>query len=392
MSVYWLEMLNFALRWLHLIAGIAWIGSSFYFMWLDYSLDRKPELDKKGIAGELWAVHGGGFYHKRKYTLAPEQMPDNLHWFKWEAYTTWMSGFALFVLLYWLQWQIYLVDDFQQYSGWVVVGLSALGLVGSWLVYDALCRLLLKANPWLLASLLLVILSASAYAYSLIYSGRGVFMQIGAMVGSIMAANVLLVIIPNQRKAVAAMLRSETPDSKYGKIGKLRSTHNNYLTLPVLFIMISNHFPALTGHQYNWLILLAISASAALIRHHFNLKNQRRPQPWLLPLGLVLVVVILVLAQPPAIQPATSSAQPISDSQALAIVELRCASCHSHFPSQPGFSVAPKGLVLDDVAKLRLHSAAIIAQSVNSQIMPPGNLTQMTEQERQQLAVWLSSN
>ena len=388
MSGYWLEMLNFGLRWLHLIAGIAWIGSSFYFMWLDYSLERKPGL-VKGIAGELWAVHGGGFYHKRKFMSAPEEMPEKLHWFKWEAYTTWLSGFALFVLLYWWQWQVYLVDDYQQSSALEAIGLSAAGLLGGWLIYDLLCRFLFRGNSWLLAVILLILLSVGAYGYSEIYSGRGTYIQIGAIIGTIMAGNVLMVIIPNQRKTVAAMLRGEQPDSKYGQMGKMRSTHNNYLTLPVLFIMISNHFPALTGHSYNWLILLALSASAALIRHHFNLKNQRKPQHWLLPLGITLVVVVMVLAQPkPVVVEAGAIA--VSDQQALVIAQQRCASCHSKQPTQPGFVSPPSGLLLDNLSSLRLHKNAIQAQAINSEIMPPGNLTGMTTDERDQLAVWLT--
>ncbi len=387
--------LNLALRWLHLIAGIAWIGSSFYFIWLDNALKppTDPEDRAAGVGGEVWAVHGGGFYHKRKYTVAPARLPAELHWFKWEAYVTWLSGFALLVLIYYLNPEAWLIDRARlDLSAWQAVALGLAVLASGWLVYDGLCRSPLGRDNRAFAVVWFVVLVAVAWALTRVFSDRGAFIHVGALLGTAMAANVFRVIIPNQKKAVAAMLAGQAPDPELGRRAKQRSLHNNYMTLPVLLIMIAGHYPMLFGHAWNWLLLAGLGAAAWPIRHFFNLKHTGRIRYRYLALGAAGFAAVAVLAAPRApvpIRGSDGSVAAVNLGEIRRIVHERCASCHSDTPSQPGFAVAPQGVMYDKLAEIVANAPRIKAQAVDSRAMPPGNLTGMTEHERLALGAWI---
>jgi uncharacterized membrane protein len=390
MEAYAVEWLELLLRWVHLITGIAWIGASFYFVWLDNSLlppARARDADE-GIGGELWAVHGGGFYHVRKFRVAPETLPAPLHWFKWEAYSTWLSGFALFVLMYWLHARTYMIDpSVADLAPLTAVAISAALLVGGWLFYDQLCRRLgFDHERWLWIAIAAFV-AVCAYGLAQVYSGRGVYYQVGAMIGTWMAANVLMVIIPSQRKLVEAKEAGVAPDPVHGLRGKQRSVHNNYFTLPVLFIMISNHYPMTFGHRHAWLVLLAILFLAGFVRHFFNLRHRGRTA-WWIPVTAAAGTLLLAIA----IAPRTATgvaAPPFADVQR--IVEARCAACHAQTPRQPGFATAPKGVLLDTPERIRAQARAIEQQAVVTRAMPIGNLTGMTDDERRALGAWIAA-
>jgi len=390
MDAYAIEWLQLLIRWIHLITGIAWIGASFYFVWLDNSLlPPKDAADAdRGVGGELWAVHGGGFYHVRKFRVAPAVLPEPLHWFKWEAYSTWLSGFALLVVMYYLQAGIYLVDPaVADLSPAAAVGLSVALLALGWLFYDQLCRRLGTDRERLLAIVMVAFVAATAWGLAHAFSGRGLFMQVGAMLGTIMAANVLFVIIPAQRRLVEATARGAVPDPVHGRQGKQRSVHNNYFTLPVLFIMISNHYPATWGASHPWLVLLAILLLAAYVRHFFNLRHRGRTV-WAIPVTAAAGALVLAIAIAP--RPPQAAAMP-SFARVQAIVGERCASCHAERPTHPGFAVAPKGVVLDTPDRIRALASRIHEQAVATKAMPIGNLTAMTDAERAELAVWIAA-
>lgn len=382
--------LNLAVRWLHVVAGIAWIGSSFYFMWLDARL--KADVDTpKGVQGDLWAVHGGGFYHKRKYLSVPPDMPDDLHWFKWEAYTTWISGFLLLTLIYYVGATVYLIDPAKvALTPWQAIAIGLGFLVGGWFVYDGLCRSPLGSRLKLFGAVWFLVLTASGWALSEIFSNRGAFIHLGAMIGTAMVANVFLVIIPNQRKIVAAMLAGETPDPALGKRGKMRSVHNNYMTLPVLFLMVSNHYPIVIDHPLNWLLVAGIGAAGWTIRHFFNRRNQGVTDPMILVYGgfIFLFVMIIALATRP--QPRAMTVEvPFADAQA--IVQKHCTTCHSATPTHRGFPTAPNGVAYDTPEELRRYAPRIYERAVASQSMPLGNETGMTQDERDRLGAWIKA-
>jgi len=387
------DWINLTLRWLHVIAGIAWIGTSFYFMWLDAGL--KPATPPEdGVKGESWQVHGGGFYNMKKYTVAPAHMPETLHWFKWEAYTTWLSGFALLVGLYYLQAEIYLIDpSVLALTRLEAVGIGIASLAAGWLIYDALCKSPVGQRPVALAVAVFALVGFAAWGYAQVFGGRGAYIHTGALIGTIMVANVAHVIIPKQRKAVAELLAGRTPDPALGAAGKQRSVHNNYLTLPVVFIMISNHYPMTYGHPYNWAILIGIGAVGALVRHWFNLKNAGQTGgAWLWPAavaGMVAVIAAATVWQPRGA--ATTAAGPVAFEEVAAVVEQRCASCHAARPTQPGFAAPPGGVMLDTHERIRDAAAGIEAQAVASHVMPPGNITGLTEEERAVLARWVAA-
>ncbi len=396
MEAYITEWLSLLLRWTHLIVGIAWIGSSFYFVWLDTNLATPatdPEDDR--VHGDLWSIHGGGFYHAQKYLAGPARLPDHLHWFKWEAYTTWLTGFALLIVTYYLKADAYLVDrSVLPMSASTAVTASLVLLLVGWLVYDMLCRSGLSDRMIaLIGSFLLIALS---FGLAQLFSGRGAYIQMGAMLGTIMAANVLMVIIPGQRKMVDAISRGEEPDPEPGKHGKQRSVHNNYITLPVLFVMLSSHYPMTFSHRYNWLILIALFAIGAVVRHYFNLRNAGRHVP-ALPIAAALAVVALAAAIAPKTVPlevqetADSNKTSITTAAILPVIAQRCANCHSANPNHPTAPIAPKGIMLETTAQIDQWAQQVHDFTVINRTMPLGNLTEMTEAERQLIARWFAA-
>nr|WP_286829033.1 urate hydroxylase PuuD [Kordiimonas sp. UBA4487] len=382
--------LNLAIRWLHFITGIAWIGSSFYFVWLDNHLE-KPKEPKKGMSGELWSVHGGGFYHKQKYAVAPEQMPENLHWFKWEAYFTWMSGFALLAVIYYLGADLFLIDRSKMaLSQAEAIGISLAFLVGGWVFYDGLCRSPIGSNNKLTGIIWFASLVAAAYALTQIFSDRAAFIHIGAIVGTAMAANVFMVIIPNQKKVVAALTAGETPDPKLGQIGKQRSLHNNYMTLPVLFLMISNHYPMTFSNPYNWVIVAAIGLVGVLVRHFFNLRHKGKTSPALVVAAVALFLAIAFFAA----EAEKAGRVEVADDQVTfekvqAVIGKHCVMCHSATPTHEFFEEAPAGAMFDTADQLVQYAPTIMEQAVKSDIMPLGNETGMTDEERALLGKWI---
>ncbi|KQV49869.1 urate hydroxylase PuuD [Massilia sp. Root335] len=389
---YVLEWMNMLVRWLHVITGIAWIGASFYFVWLDNSL-RPPvpgsDLARKGVAGELWAVHGGGFYNPQKYLVAPAELPAELHWFKWEAYATWLSGFALLLVVYWFNAQAMMVDrSVADLSTWQAIGLGAGSLVAGWVAYDLLCRSPLGRHDLAFGAVIFALLVGAAWVLTHFLSGRAAYIHVGAMIGTIMVANVAMVIIPGQRKMVEAMRAGATPDPVHGIRGKQRSVHNNYFTLPVLFIMISNHFAMTYRHPHAWAVLGTIMAAGVFIRHFFNLRHKGRVE-WIYPaIGAALLLGLAVVLAPP--RPGAPQGK-VDFAQVEAIVRLRCVSCHAAHPTQPGFASAPAGVMLDDAEGIARNAPRIYQQAVQLKAMPLANMTHMTDAERAQIGAWFEA-
>ena len=385
--------LNLTIRWIHIIAGIAWIGASFYFNWLEGNLNRQtksPELE-----GDLWAVHGGGFYHVLKLKGAPKSLPQTLHWFKWEAYLTWISGFFLLSLVYYWGADTYLIDSQKAaLSSLQASAIGVLNLLVSWMVYDLICRSKLAHKTHWLSVIILLYFVISAFILCQIFTGRGAYIHIGAAIGTIMAANVFMIIIPNQKALVSALMENRLPDNKKGERALQRSLHNNYFTLPVLFIMISNHYPMTYAHEYNWLILLCLSLIGILTRHHFNLKNRSKKNAWLLPLaGMALVALALVSkVDKSSIQGRHDSFNtPIKFSAIKSIIKKRCATCHSENPSDDIFKIAPNGLMLDSPIQIKNMVPLIKDRVINTHSMPLANKTKMTMEERNTLEQWIIS-
>jgi len=418
-----LEWLNLSVRWVHMITGVAWIGASFYFVWLENNLNRVNPKD--GLAGDLWAIHGGGIYHLEKYKLAPPTMPDNLHWFKWEAYFTWMSGVALLCVVFYSNPTLYLLAPGSSLSGPQGVLLGIGSLFAGWFIYSFLCDSALGKRPALLGFILFVLLIAAAYGFSQVFSGRGAYLHVGAVIGTIMVGNVFRIIMPAQRALVAAIAENRTPDPALPAKGLLRSRHNNYFTLPVLFIMISNHFPSTYGSHYNWLILAGIAVAAVLVRHYFNTRHNSQKYAWTLPVGALAMICLAYVtgpkpAEPIAKAPAAIEYQPLPETalggglkpaspaatepaaapapaqatidfdKVHGVIQERCAVCHSAKPTSPLFSTAPAGVMFDTPAQIQQQAARIQAQAVASQIMPLGNITQMTQQERDLIGTWIN--
>ena len=385
-----LDWANLFIRWGHMIAGIAWIGTSFYFVALDFSLRKEPHIPP-GVGGEAWEVHGGGFYHVRKYLTAPETLPKDLIWFKWEAYLTWVTGFLLLVVLYYLQADSYLIDpNVMPLTQWQAIGLSLGSLALGWVLYTALCKSPIGRNTGLLAVCLFAMLLAFAYGYTHLFSGRGAFIHIGALIGTIMAANVFMVIIPNQRKITASLLKGEKPDPRLGAIGKQRSLHNTYLTLPVLAMMVSNHFPMITDNAHAWLLAGLIILSGGLARHFLvrtEVGDAHADLAWTLPLIGGLLAVGLILTQPGKLVLFQGE---VSDAEALSIVQSRCAACHAEHPTDPTIKVAPKGVHLETLEQLKRYAAQVEVQAVQNKAMPLGNRTGMLDEERAKLGIWIA--
>ena len=392
MELVFIESASAILRWLHVIAGIAWIGSSFYFIHLDLSLRPRPGLPA-GVKGDEWQVHGGGFYHMMKYLVAPAQMPDHLTWFKWEAYTTWLSGFALLVLVYYLGADLFLIDkSVLDMTVAQAAGFAVVSVVAAWLIYEGLCRSPLGEHEVALALVGYVFLVALTYAFTHVFSGRGAFNQIGAVIGTIMVANVFIIIIPYQKKTVAAMLAGKEPDPRWGALGKQRSVHNNYLTLPVVFLMLSNHYPLLYATRYNWLIVAIVLAIGPVIRHFFNSRHEGKGSPWwtwgVAAAGLVAVAWLSGAGPRTTTVGALPTPPPFT--QVADIVLSRCSMCHAAEPVWDGIAAPPQGVLLDSPEQIRLHAKLIEIVAVRSNAMPPGNVTEMTNEERTVLASWFA--
>ena len=394
MEAYIFEVLHLILRYFHVIAGIAWIGASFYFVWLDNNLEEPPQWKKdKGIRGDLWAIHGGGFYEVAKYANGPESMPKTLHWFKWEAYTTWITGFLLLSLLYYVGADAYLLDaNKSDIDAVAAIAVSIASLVLGWFVYDGLCRTPLVKNGRAFAVVMVGLIALWSYVLDQILQDRAAYIHVGALIGTCMAGNVFFSIMPGQRYMVAEIAAGRIPDSAPGLTAKLRSTHNNYATLPIVFIMISNHFAFTFGHEYGWLVLPGLFIIGMWIRHYFNLKHQGVNKPSVFISGCAAFLVLMAAIAPWSSlnKPVASEAAVVSDERAWAIIDKNCTECHSANPRSEAFSSAPSGFILDDLAqviaaKSRVHNRAIISKD-----MPLANMTQMTQQERDDLERWLS--
>ena len=388
-----LDWLDLIVRWFHIVVGIAWIGTSFYFNWLDSRLDRN--IDDKKIDGELWSVHSGGFYHINKLKGPPTKFPKELHWFKWEAYSTWISGFVLLVLVYYLNAETIMIDKkINDINVFVAITISLSFLVSSWLIYDYLCKSYLINNTILFTILCFIIATFGAYLLSKLFGSRAAYIHVGACLGTIMAANVFRVIIPSQKDMVDAALSNKKPDLKKGLSAKNRSIHNNYMTLPVLFIMISSHFPFTYGHKYNWLILAIISLIGALVRHYFNLRNKKQYKVWILPVASIGMILLMLYVSLPKIEKNSKSNfvnTNISFEEINNIIKYRCGVCHASNPTFEGFEDPPAGLVFDTKSDILNNIDGIKSQSIDSDIMPPGNLTGMTQSERDKIAEWIKS-
>lgn len=383
------DWLNLVLRWAHMIVGIAWIGASFYFIWLDNHLH--PPLDPadaaRGIGGEVWAVHGGSFYTAKKFKVAPEKLPPELHWFMWEAYTTLITGFLLLALVYYHGAEVALIDPtVMALDKWEAIGISLCFLVAGWLFYDWLCRSAFGQDEAVLGGLVALYCGVAAWALCHVFSGRGAYLHFGAMLGVIMVLNVYFVIIPGQRELVKAKQDGRIPDPKHGLMGRQRSVHNTYFTLPVLFTMISNHYAGLYGHEWNWVLLLMISVAGALVRVWFVQRHKGNQNPLVLGAGLVMLALTAILSLP---RPTVDIGPAASFAEVQPIFQARCQPCHATRPTQEGFSAPPKGVILETQAELRARAAMIDQQVWTSRVMPPGNLTNITEDERRLIARWI---
>jgi uncharacterized membrane protein len=390
MEAYAGEWVQLLLRFAHVIAAIAWIGASFYFVFLDNNLKppvRSEDADA-GVGGELWAIHGGGFYRAEKYRVAPKTLPATLHWFRWEAYTTWLTGFALFVAMYWLHADVYMIDrSVADIARWQACAISGALLVAGWIFYDQLCKRLGLERDALIAVLMIAFVALCAFGLSHVFSGRALYLQIGAMLGTIMVANVGHVIIPGQRRLVAAAKADLAPDPVDGLRGKQRSVHNNYLTLPVLFTMLSGHYPMTFAHPRAWMILVAALIIAAFVRHFFNLRHRGRTV-WAIPIVAAVAVLAVAIASAPAVP---SRARAVRFADVERIVALRCTPCHAANPRQEGIAAAPKGVLLDSPAEIERNAQKIGEQAVQTRAMPIGNVTGMTDDERATLATWIAA-
>lgn len=404
----WLDWLSLFVRWFHVIAGVAWIGASFYFIWLDNSLETPPDWKKKqGIKGDLWAVHGGGFYEVAKYAYGPQTMPKTLHWFKWEAYSTWLSGIALLVIVYYFAAAAYLIDPSVMAMSEAEAITRGIALIaGGAIIYETACRTKLANYPKLFAVALVALLVIVSYLATHWFSGRGAYIHVGALIGSIMVANVWLNIMPAQRKMVAAVANQQPIDPSWGAGAKLRSVHNNYLTLPILFIMISNHYPMTYQHPQNWLVLVALMAVAAWIRHFFNLRHLGQIKPSILVSGAAGMLLIALWVSWPRSVPSTTqvevpdtsgiavtdtaSPQPVTelDKHVMALVETHCQGCHASAPTDEVFRVAPLGVKFDNWEQITRQAPQLINRTTVTRDMPFLNKTGMTDEERAVIARW----
>ena len=393
------EWLSFAVRWLHVITAIAWIGSSFYFIALDLGLRKTPSLPPLAH-GEEWQVHGGGFYHIQKYLVAPEFLPEHLTWFKWESYWTWFSGLMLMALIYYVGADLYLIDrNVLDVPAWAAIGLSIGSIVLGWVLYDSLCKSPIGNSTTGLMLVLFAILVAMSWGYTQLFTGRAAMLHMGAFTATIMAANVAMIIIPNQKIVVGDLKAGRVPDAKYGKVAKQRSLHNNYLTLPVIFFMLSSHYPLAFATQWNWIIASLIFLVGVVIRHYFNTRHARKGNPhWTWPVAVILFIIIAWLSSGPKLpgsageEVASRAAEPFLAASHFAAasltVQTRCAMCHTAEPAWPGVYQAPRNVVLDNDIAIANHAKDIAIQAGYAHAMPPGNASEMTPDERALIVEW----
>jgi uncharacterized membrane protein len=398
-AIAW-EWLNFAVRWLHVVTAIAWIGSSFYFIALDLGLVKRPGLPV-GAYGEEWQVHGGGFYHIQKYLVAPASMPEHLTWFKWESYATWLSGFALLAVVYYGGADLFLIDrTVLDIEPWQAIGLSLASLAVGWILYDLLCKSPLGRNTWGLMFFLYLVLIAMAWGYTQIFTGRAAFLHLGAFTATIMSANVFFIIIPNQKIVVADLIAGRTPDPKYGVIAKQRSLHNNYLTLPVIFFMLSNHYPLAFATEFNWIIAALVFLMGVTIRHWFNTTHARKGKPiWTWLVTVLIFIVIMWLSTVPKVLTGKEEQASLSTREQTFVqnghfeavrdvVQGRCSMCHAAEPVWEGIARAPKNVKLETDGEIAAHAREIYLQAGRSHAMPPGNITDLSPEERKLLVAW----
>jgi uncharacterized membrane protein len=382
------------LRWVHVIAAIAWIGSSFYFVHLDLSLEKRSGLPA-GVGGEAWQVHGGGFYRMQKYVVAPPELPAELTWFKWESYATWISGFFLLVWVYYLHAELYTIDPaVAALHPWQAAAIGIGALVLGWVVYDGLCKSRLGQNDAAIGAAVFAFIIAAAYGFTLVFNGRAAFLHTGAMVATWMSASVAMVIIPNQKKVAADLMAGRTPDPALGKEAKLRSTHNNYLTLPVLFLMLSAHYPLAWSSRWSPAIVGLIVIAGAVVRHFYNERHARRGSPWwtwgVAAASVALAIWLSIVGRPGEASAAAASAAAAPD-EAVTAIQSRCSMCHAREPLWPGIAAAPKGVRFDTAADIARHATEIRLQAVLTHAMPPNNITAMSADERRAVAAWLAT-
>jgi uncharacterized membrane protein len=392
-AVFW-DWVNLLLRWGHVMLGIAWIGTSFHFIWLDASL-RREEGQPEGVAGGSWMVHGGGFYHARKYLVAPAALPKELHWFRYEAYFTWVSGFLLLAVVYYLGAAEFLIDPaVMALSPAIAIAVSLGGLAAGWICYDALCRSPIGGRTGPLALGVFLLAVGAAYGFAQVFSGRAAFLHVGAVLGTIMAANVFFIIIPNQKKVVADLLAGRKPDPALGLQAKQRSLHNNYLTLPVVLMMLSNHYPLLYARADSWVYVAGVLVLGGLVRHYFNAKDGGLAGwwlDWLLPAAALLAAAMIASTFDFSRASATADAGPATMAEVQPIFQQRCQACHSAHPSDPGYRAPPKGIAFDTAAEIERYIPQINRMAVLSRAMPLGNKTGMTDDERRLIGRWIAA-
>ncbi len=386
-EVHLQEWLELSLRWAHLTVGIAWIGASFYFNWLENRLIRQ-QSENPSIEGDLWAIHGGGFYHVQKYEVAPDELPAQLHWFKWEAYFTWFTGLALLALIFYGNANVYLLDQsVAQLAPWQGITIGVATLAISWIFYDLMCRSAFAERHLLLALIIFTYFCLLAILLCNTFSGRGAYIHVGSAIGTVMVLNVMAVIVPSQKSLVRAMQTGGERDAALGRAGLTRSRHNNYLTLPVLFIMISSHYPSTFSSSWNWLILIGIAVAGIVVRHYFNVRHLPGTKWWLLLVGAGIFVLIALMTLPES-RPTLDTVKSVSIENVRSVIHERCTVCHSAAPVRTEFQVAPGGIVMDTDEQINTLASRIYTTTVATRSMPIGNLSQMTEAERQLIGNW----
>lgn len=415
MGAYFLDWLNLFFRWFHVIAGVAWIGASFYFVWLDMSLQKPPKWKAdKGISGDLWAVHGGGFYEIAKYKLEPEEMPKTLHWFKWEAYTTWLTGAAMLSIVYYANATAYLIDPSKvQFTPFAAIATSVAFLLGSYAIYELIVRSRIGKNAMMFSITIFVLMILATWGSYQLFSDRASFIHVGAILGTIMAGNVFFGIMPAQRALVDCVRRGEKPGKEVADLALMarnRSLMNNYFTLPLIFTMISNHYPMMYAHEHGWLVLVFVGVITATARHYFNQKHLGHSKPGYLIVPAIATIALIFWMRPAPVEPLPAAAPAAAETAAdttdatgaeavavsasaddsiMPIIQERCTTCHAQQPTQAGFNAPPAGIILQTPEDLKIHKAKVVT-AVQSSYMPLGNITQMTDEERAQVVAYTS--